>query len=148
MSKRKCVNRTEQEKINLLKEWRDNPEWDIQEASRRLGVKEATLRGWKKLYWHRLDSFVGSKRKRKKGKSPGPRRKLKPYEDRVVDYFFSLREEEISRNSAARIHGLTALSSTTPKSWIPKMTEFLAVLVPVLAVMDLILAVADLIRTI
>ncbi|KAE9167366.1 hypothetical protein PF002_g30896 [Phytophthora fragariae] len=93
MSKRKCVNRTEQEKINLLKEWRDNPEWDIQEASRRLGVKEATLRGWKKLYWHRLDSFVGSKRKRKKGKGPGPRRKLKPYEDRLVDYFFSLREK-------------------------------------------------------
>ncbi|EGZ25784.1 hypothetical protein PHYSODRAFT_326763 [Phytophthora sojae] len=93
MSKRKCVNRTEQEKIELLKEWRDNPSWDIHEASRRLKVKEPTLRGWKKLYWHRLDSIEGSKRKRKKGNGPGPRRKLKPYEDRVVDYFVSLREE-------------------------------------------------------
>ncbi|KAE9357582.1 hypothetical protein PF008_g3100 [Phytophthora fragariae] len=57
MKKRACVQRTLRQRIELLKKWRDNPDWTIVDTVRELGVKESTLRDWKRRYWHRLDKI-------------------------------------------------------------------------------------------
>ncbi|KAI9991975.1 hypothetical protein PInf_017355 [Phytophthora infestans] len=46
----------------------------------------------RRQYWDLSDEVVGSERKRKKGS--GPKRKLEPYEDRVLDYFDNLRADD------------------------------------------------------
>ncbi|KAE9013806.1 hypothetical protein PR003_g13656 [Phytophthora rubi] len=90
MKKRARVQRTLRQRIELLKKWRDNPDWTIEDAVRELGVKESTLRDWKRRYWHRLDEIVCDDFMRAKG--AGPKRKMKQYEGRVLAYFDKLEE--------------------------------------------------------
>ncbi|EEY64338.1 uncharacterized protein PITG_02914 [Phytophthora infestans T30-4] len=91
MAKRVCVQRTEKEKIAITRVWKAHPEWSLEDAVRELCVKPTSLRDMKRQYWDLSDEVVGSERKRKKGS--GPKRKLKPYEDRVLDYFDNLRAD-------------------------------------------------------
>ncbi|KAE9353046.1 hypothetical protein PR003_g4073 [Phytophthora rubi] len=88
MKKRACVQRTLRQRIELLKKWRDNPDWTIVDAVRELGVKESTLRDWKRRYWHRLDEIVCDDFMRAKG--AGPKRKIKSYEGRVLATEFAI----------------------------------------------------------
>ncbi|KAG3134850.1 hypothetical protein PI124_g10473 [Phytophthora idaei] len=66
MGKRVNVQRTEKERIELLKKWREHPEWSLEEAAWQLKVRPSTLRDWKNRYWSKLDSITGSYRIRRK----------------------------------------------------------------------------------
>ncbi|EGZ05461.1 hypothetical protein PHYSODRAFT_533938 [Phytophthora sojae] len=92
MKRRVCVNRTEKEKLALLRRWKvDNPDWTLEEAAVEHEVKESTLRGWVKRYWDVCDEEVGSDRKRNEG--GGRKHKMKPYEWRVIEYLDELMED-------------------------------------------------------
>jgi len=128
MSKRECLHRTEKEKVELLKQWKLHPDWTINEASRELGVKEPTLRGWKRRYWQGLDTAVGSERKRRKG--GGRKHKMKPYEGRVIEYLDNVGEDrECSTEDllfyCRRIEEFTKEFSNplSQKSWVRRTIE-------------------------
>ncbi|KAG2797884.1 hypothetical protein PC116_g25722 [Phytophthora cactorum] len=66
MGKRVNVQRMEKERIELLKKWREHPEWSLEEAARQLKVRPSTLRDWKNRYWSKLDTITDSYRIRRK----------------------------------------------------------------------------------
>ncbi|KAG3170860.1 hypothetical protein PC128_g18855 [Phytophthora cactorum] len=130
MGKRVNVQRTEKERIEFLKKWREHPVWSLEEAARQLKVRPSTLLDWKNRYWSKLDSITGSDRICRKG--AGPSRKMTPYEDKVLRYYHvCLRGKGVCRFSEllAYCRGLEEIvldkpNTHTQETWVERFIAY------------------------
>ncbi|OWZ05338.1 hypothetical protein PHMEG_00022589 [Phytophthora megakarya] len=93
MAKRTTTQRSEKERIALLKQWKSHPQWTAGDAARELQVNVRMLNDWKKRYWDGLDTATGSDRVR--GEGGGRPRTKKPYEDNILQFYNRCRRDGI-----------------------------------------------------
>ncbi|OWZ14961.1 hypothetical protein PHMEG_00011478 [Phytophthora megakarya] len=85
MSKHTCTQLSMQEKVELLRRWKTNPHWTLQEVAAQLDVKITTLKGWYDRYWDDLDTISVSGRKHVNG--AGRPRIIEPSEADVLLFY-------------------------------------------------------------
>lgn len=88
--KHRCVQTLEAERVKRLKSWQQNRHGKSTQAATELGVSKGTLLGWRKDLSDPALSFIKDlqpdpERFRKKGAES--HRKLKPYDNRVVEFY-------------------------------------------------------------